>query len=139
MKQKITLLLLSIVLAASALAQSNTATDIPQEQTPEAVVNIQIEAYNSRDMDAFLATYSEDIKIYDETGKLTMNGHEDMRKAYSRLFDNTPNLNCRIENRIIINNKVIDKENVIANDRTLEAVAIYKVENGKITEVRFVK
>jgi len=139
MKQKVTFLLLLIAFATSVFAQTNTVADTLQELTPVEVVNIQIEAYNSRDMDAFLATYSEDIKIYDETGKLTMDGHEDMRKAYSRLFDNTPNLNCRIENRIIINNKVIDKENVIANDRTLEAVAIYKVENGKITEVRFVK
>ena len=138
MKQKITLLLLSFILVVSALAQQNNPVAVA-DITPEQIVNIQIEAYNARDIDAFLATYSDDIEIYDNAGKMTMKGHDDMRKSYSKLFDNTPNLNCRIENRIIINNKVIDKENVIANDRILEAVAIYDVENGKITKVRFVK
>ena len=136
MKQKIILLLLSCILVVSALAQqNNSVADI----TPEQIVNIQLEAYNARDINAFLATYSDDIEIYDNAGKMTMKGHDDLRRSYSKLFDNTPNLNCRIENRIIINNKVIDKENVIANDRVLEAVAIYDVENGKITKVRFVK
>jgi len=121
-----------LTLAAAAQTQTNDA------ETPVAVVNRQLEAYNSRDIDLFVATYSEDIEIY-KNGELLMKGHEQLRNRYAAMFKNTPNLHCRIENRILINNKVIDKENVTANDRTLEAVAIYEVTNGKIQKVTFVE
>ena len=141
MKPKIHVLLFALVFTASAQAQINNATpktNTSQTETPELVVNLQLEAYNLRDLDKFVATYSEDIEIY-KKGILIIKGHEQLREIYSKMFDNTPNLYCRIENRILINNKVIDKENVKANERTLEAVAIYEVINGKIQKVTFVE
>ena len=107
-------------------------------ETPVAVVNRQLDAYNSRNINLFVATYSEDIEIY-KNGELVMKGHKQLRERYDVLFKNTPNLHCRIENRILINNKVIDKENVTANDRIIEAVAIYEVTDGKIRKVTFVE
>ena len=68
-----------------------------------------------------------------------MKGHDALRKGYADFFKNTPNLHCNIENRITINNKVIDKENVTAGERTFDAVAIYEVSEGKIIKVMFVK
>ena len=134
MKQK--LILLFILLAAfitSTQAQTNNDT-----LTAEDVVNIQLDAYNARDIDKFVATYSEDIEIYNSKGELTMKGHEQLRKRYDALFKNTPNLHCRIVNRIKINNKVIDNENVNMNERIVEAVAIYEVTDGKIKKVTFI-
>ena len=134
MKQKTTLLLLLFfMIAITVQAQTN------DKETAEDVVNRQLDAYNARDIDKFVETYSEDIEIYDLHGKMTMKGHEQLRERYAALFKNTPNLNCRIENRIKINNKIIDKENVIMNDRIVEAVAIYEVIDGKIKRVTFVR
>ena len=141
MKPKIFVLLLLLTFTASAQAQVNNAaskTNTSQAEMPEAVVNLQLDAYNLRDIDKFVATYSEDIEIY-KKGVLIIKGHEQLREIYSKMFNNTPNLHCRIENRILINNKVIDKENVKANERTLEAVAIYEVIDGKIQKVTFVE
>ena len=136
MKQITTAILLLIcIFAASAQTQ-------PQEnnnsETAEDVVNRQLDAYNARDIDKFVATYSEDIEIYNSKGEMTMKGHEQLRKRYDTMFKNTPNLHCRIVNRIKINNKVIDKENVNMNERVVEAVAIYEVVDGKIKKVTFV-
>ena len=133
MNSKIISLLLLLMFSTSPLI-SDTLTE-----TPEVIVNLQLDAYNARNIDAFVATYAEDIEIYDAAGKLTMKGHEQLQKRYDALFKNTPNLHCRIENRITINNKVIDKERVIMNDRVVEAVAIYEVTDGKIVKVTFVK
>lgn len=108
-------------------------------ESPEEVVQRQVEAYNARDIDAFAATYSDDIEIYDATGKLSMRGQEQLRQTYTRLFDSTPDLDCRIVNRIAINNKVIDHENVTMNGKVVEAVAIYEVAGGRIVRVAFVK
>ena len=132
MKQIITsLLLLTCTFAASAQANNDT-------EAAEYIVNIQLDAYNARDIDKFVATFSEDIEIYNSKGELTMKGHEQLRERYDVLFKNTPNLHCRIENRIKINNKIIDKENVTMNERIVEAVAIYEVVDGIIKKVTFV-
>ena len=134
MKQKTTLLLLLFfMIAITVQAQTN------DKETAEDVVNRQLDAYNARDIDKFVDTYSEDIEIYDLNGKMTMKGHTQLRERYAALFKNTPDLDCHIENRIKINNKIIDKENVIMNGRKVEAVAIYEVIDGKIKKVTFVR
>ena len=107
-------------------------------ESPEEVVQRQLNAYNARNIDLFIATYSEDIEIYDSKGKLLMKGHDQMRKGYADFFKNVTNLYCEIENRIVINNKVIDKEKVRAGKETIHGVAIYEVEAGKIKKVTFV-
>ena len=127
-------LLMYTITAQTRLNDNISDTDI----TPEVVVNRQLEAYNSRNIEQFVATYSENIEIYKD-GKLIMKGREQLRERYDALFKNTPNLHCFIENRILINNKVIDKENVKTNDRFIEAVAIYEVADGKIQKVTFVE
>jgi hypothetical protein len=106
-------------------------------ESPEAIVQRQVNAYNARNIDLFLATYSPEVEIYDATGKLLMKGHKQMREGYEGFFKNVTNLYCQIENRIVINNKVIDKENVRAGKDTIQAVAIYEVEGGKIKKVIF--
>jgi len=139
MKSRTTLLLFLLVSVLSTQAQTNDSrVDAPLAETAEDVVNRQLDAYNSRDIDLFVATYSEDIEIYNWKGEMTMKGHDQLREGYESFFANTPNLHCRIVNRILINNKVIDKENVTANDRIIKAVAIYEVTDGKISKVTFV-
>ena len=139
MIQKTTLLLLLLLtITFSPQAQSNDK-NTTQSDTAEDIVNKQLDAYNARDIDKFVDTYSEDIEIYDLNGKMTMKGHTQLRERYAALFKNTPDLDCRIENRIKINNKIIDKENVIMNGRKVEAVAIYEVVDGKIKKVTFVR
>ncbi len=114
---------------------------IPDEilkETPEQIVQRQLNAYNARDIEAFLATYSTDVEIYND-GKLSVKGQDQMREAYAGMFESVTNLYCTIENRIVINNKVIDKENVRFNEGTLIAVAVYEVTDGKISKVTFIQ
>ena len=107
------------------------------EETPEQLVQRQVNAYNARNIEAFLATYAEDVKIYNDQGQLIMEGHEAMRARYAKMFDEVTNLYCEIENRMVYNNTVVDKEKVRYNDTYLNAIAIYKIANGKITKVSF--
>jgi hypothetical protein len=108
-------------------------------ESPEQLVQRQLNAYNARDIDAFLDTYSVDVEIYDAGNTLIMKGTEQMRPRYSQLFEGAPNLHCEIQGRIVINNKVIDREHVRVNDRYLDAVAVYEVVDGKISKVHFVE
>ncbi len=108
-------------------------------ESPEQIVQRQVNAYNARDIEAFLATYTEDIEVYDEENKLIAKGQEQMRSTYAGMFETVTDLYCEIENRIVINNKVIDKEKVRFNGRYVNAVAIYEVSSGKISKVNFVE
>ncbi len=111
--------------------------DLPN---PEPIVQKQLEAYNSRDIEAFLATYSNDVKLYNYfPNTLITDGKTAMRKGYADFFESTPDLHCEIRNRIIITNVVIDEEEITANGNTFNAVAIYEVEDGKIVRVTFVR
>ena len=107
--------------------------------SPEFIVNEQLKAYNSRNIEAFVETYSENIKIYNFPKTLTIEGNDNLKTRYAPYFDETPNLNATILNRIIIGNKVIDKERVTANENVFYVIAIYEVENNKITKVTFIR
>ena len=51
---------------------------------PEVVVQRQLDAYNSKNLEAWLATYAEDAKQFEHPGKLLASGH-----AYAALGDGT--------------------------------------------------
>lgn len=109
------------------------------KETAAALVQRQLNAYNFRNVEAFLDTYADDVELYNYPSTLLGKGKEGMRKIYSNLFDHTPDLHCELLERIVQGNIVIDKERVKFANRIMEAVAIYHIENNKITKVYFVQ
>ncbi len=108
-----------------------------QEKTPEQIVQEQVEAYNTRDIDAFMSFYSDDVKVYKFPNQLQSDGKAAMRESYTPFFKNAKVLNCKITKRIVTKNIVIDEEDIQYNDLKFGGVAIYEVENGKIAKVTF--
>lgn len=108
-------------------------------ETPVALVQRQLNAYNFRNIDAFLEPYADDVEIYVFPSQLEYKGKEEMRKTYSRMFDITPDLHCELVGRIVQGNVVIDKERVRFKDKSIEAVAVYHIENNKIKKVYFIE
>jgi hypothetical protein len=111
----------------------------PRLTGPEKVVQDQVEAYNRHDIEAFLKAYSPENKLYvfpdQEIGK----GLDSMRTTYGKLFADNPKLKVEIAKRIVQGEYVIDHEQVSTGTRDFAAVAIYRVQGDKITEVRFLK
>ncbi len=105
----------------------------------EKVVQEQLNAYNSRNIEAFVNTYSDDIKVFDFPNKPSFKGKDKIHESYGSFFESTPDLNCEIKNRIVIGNKVIDEEFLTINGINYNVVAIYEVENGKIANVTFIR
>ncbi len=122
-----------------AINSSRTRLAFVAEDSPSKIVQKQLDAYNARDIDAFLDTYSENVKLYTFPNQLLSEGKTAMENQYGSFFENTPDLHCIIKNRIVIGNKVIDEELVTANGSTESAVAIYEVANGKIVKVTFLR
>lgn len=112
-----------------------------QSKNPAAIpVQKQLDAYNNRNIEAFLEAYSDSVKIYNHPNELTMSGKKQMRAIFSDMFKNTKDLHCTLMNRMVLGNTVIDQEYVIFNKNqpATQVFAMYKVANGKIQEVYFI-
>jgi hypothetical protein len=112
-----------------------------QQGTPERLAQEQLDAYNNRDIDAFVAPYSEKVKVFQFPDQLMYEGKEEMKNLYGRMFARTPDLHCKLLNRIIMGDTVIDHEEVTLdkNQDPIYAIAVYKIREGKIVEVYFIK
>jgi hypothetical protein len=106
---------------------------------PESIVNKQLKAYNERSMNEFVKTYASDIKLCTLPDEVTTQGQAALKKDYTPLFKSVTDLNAEIVNRIVLGNKVIDKEKVTANGKTFYAIAIYEVKDGLISKVTFIQ
>lgn len=109
------------------------------KDSPEDLAQRQLNAYNLRNIDAFLEPYADDVEIYTFPNKLDSKGKDNMRKMYAPMFENVPNLHCELLNRIVKGSTVIDHERVQFGNQIVEAIAIYHIENGKIKRVYFLE
>lgn len=131
-----------VVLAASLLAFSaqamETQTASAPLPSPEAIVQAQLDAYNRRDLEGFLAFYSDDAVLVNYPDQITQVGKIQMRDRYEKRFAN-PNVRAEILKRIVFSNFVVDHERITAPPTTdvIEAVATYEVKDGKIVRVTF--
>ncbi len=108
--------------------------------TPETLVQQQLNAYNARNMEAFLAPYSDSVELFEFPNIPYAKGKEAMRKAYTGLFEQVKELHCHVVERIAEGNTIIDHEYVTGfGGQTLKAIAVYKIENGKIQKVYFIQ
>jgi putative hydrolase of HD superfamily len=133
---KLAIVLLSSLTALSMGPLVNAATD--SITSPEAIVQAQLEAYNARDLEAFVATYADNVQIFEHPAKLLAAGPAQLRERYAARFKE-PNLHAVIARRIVMGNTVIDHELITRTypegPGTLEAIAIYEVQDGKIAKV----
>jgi hypothetical protein len=111
-------------------------------RTAEEAAQEQLEAYNARDLEAFLRPYAEDALLMRLPGEeVVAHGHEAMRRIYRKLFAESPDLHCHLLGRILQGRFVVDHEKVsgLRGGESAHAVAIYEVSGGFIRRVWFLK
>ena len=108
--------------------------------SPEVVVQRQLDAYNAKNLNAWLATYADDAKQYELHGKLLASGIDEIRARVATRFAE-PDLHATLIRRVVMGNLVIDHEDVMRNLPEglgrVELVCIYIVERGKIQSASF--
>lgn len=114
-----------------------------QQMTPEQIVQENLDFYNNRDIEGFMSSFPDDIKMYNlGQANPSFVGKEEVRKVYTKLFQNSPKLHSTILKRIVIGNKVIDHESITGrngNAEVLELVLIYEVNDGKINKITVIR
>jgi len=105
--------------------------------TPESVVQRQLDAYNARNIEALMATYSDDAQQFEYPAS----GAEQVRERTAGRFRES-NLHARLIKRIVMGQVVIDHEEVTRTfpegTGKIELVAIYEVRHGRIATARFI-
>lgn len=121
--------ILLFFVAINSFAQNNSAK----------IVQVQLDAYNKQDVEAFAATYADDVEIF-EFGqeKPYLVGKEELKKSYASFFKENPTNYATLQGRIIQGNYVIDKEKVTSDKYDFSGTAIYLVENNLIKKVWFI-
>jgi hypothetical protein len=117
----------------SAQSQTNPA--------PRDLAQLQLDAYNAKDIEGFLSAYSDSVEVFTFPNQLQYRGIDAMRKNYAGFFQRQPNVRCEVVARIAHGQTIIDHERLtgFANVQTRYAVAIYEVALGKIQKVYFVR
>lgn len=122
---------------------SISMTQLAAQNQPAEIVQKQLEAYNKRDIEAFLAVFDENAALYN-LGESTpiAEGKTQLRKLYQELFDASPQLYSTVIQRTLFDNKVIDYERIVGRKGATEAIeiiAIYEVVNQKIIKCHFIR
>jgi len=109
--------------------------------SPSDVAQAQLDAYNAQDLDAHCAHFSDDVKVADLNGAVTVDGLAAYRARYAKVFADFPSNKAVLVARIAIGNVVIDHERVLRTPTSepFEVAAIYTIVDGKIRRVDFVK
>ena len=114
---------------------------MPEWSSPEIVVQRQLDAYNAKDLEAWLATYAPDAKQYEHPVKLLTSGHAEIRARTAPRFQE-PSLHAKLIKRTVMGSVVIDHEDVTRDfpegPGRIELVCIYVVERGLIQSASFI-
>ncbi len=115
--------------------------DVVEDQTQAtAVVQRQLDAYNARDIDAFMACWADDCEYYEFPDRLLASRAAEIRARHLVRFLE-PDLFGRLIRRVAAAGLVIDKEVVTRNfpegRGEVDVIAIYQVAQGRIAKAWF--
>jgi hypothetical protein len=114
-----------------------------QKQSTEQIAQAQLDAYNKRDLKAFIDLFADDVCIYNfSDGSKTIEGKAACEVFYKNMFALSPQLHSTLMNRIVFDNKAFDHESItgrFGNTEAYEVVMIYEIRDEKIFKVTAVK
>jgi putative hydrolase of HD superfamily len=106
----------------------------------ELTVQRQLDAYNARDIEAFIACWADDCEYYAFPCQLLAQGAAAVRARHVERFKE-PGLFGTLVNRIVADDIVVDQETVCRSlpegPGEVDVVAIYQVAGGKIAKAWF--
>jgi putative hydrolase of HD superfamily len=107
----------------------------------ERIVQRQLDAYNARDIDGFMAMWAADAQYFEHPAKLLASGAAEIRARHIARFRES-NLSGRLIKRMVVGNTVVDQEVVtrtFADGRgRVDVIAIYEVKDDKIANAWFI-
>ena len=112
----------------------------PISEASAKVVQAQLDAYNARDLEGWLETYSEDAEQFMLHAGSLAKGRSAIRKRMEMRFQD-PALHAELLHRTCVENVVVDHEVVTRTFpdglARVEMICVYEVHAGKIVNATF--
>ena len=104
------------------------------------VAKLQIEAYNSQDLESFLACYTDNVQVYMlHNNQLLTDGIEKLSEVMVKSFMENPDARSTIISTIKQGNLIIQREEIKnhISDKIIRTISIYEVTENKISKLWF--
>jgi putative hydrolase of HD superfamily len=143
---------IAFILVHAALAcrapqpRGPVAAPAPASIAPSAaeIVQRQVDAYNAHDLEAFVATYTDDVVItVASSGQVVVQGKAALREVFGGLFRGSPTVNARVAEQRTEGDSVVLLHEIITGaggdkpDPWDFGWVRYEVQGGRIKAVRF--
>ena len=108
--------------------------------SPEQLIQRQLDAYNEKDVGAWLQTYHPQAEQFQLHGSRLACGHDELRNRILVRF-REPDLHARLLGRLVMGNVVVDHERITLNFPEglgyVEMLCIYEVSDQYIVKATF--
>ena len=104
------------------------------------ITELQLDAYNEKNLDAFLNYYSDDYKAYMlETGQLITENKDHLHKIMSGMFETNKFAHSKVIESMKQGDLYVNREESVGHipDKIITSITIYEVKDGKITQMWF--
>ena len=110
--------------------------------SPSEVVDGQIEAYRSRDVERYATHFSPDVVVTNTDGEVFARGVPALKEFYGPMFRGSPDLRVEVVTRHVIGAFVVDEEHIEGlvspgMPESMTAGCVYRVENELISSMTF--
>ncbi len=139
-----TVLSVFIYAVAPALPLSSAHADTAdqdrsaREAAALKVVAKRNDAVNANDIEAFLAAYHPDFRIYQYPDRFLGEGTARMRDIFGPLFA-AGEAAVSVHGQMVLDHTVVSRETLVLNGMPEDLISIYTVDNGLISEVRLIE
>lgn len=108
--------------------------------TPLECVELQLAAYNERNLELFLTAFAENVRCYRLPDMvLTIDGKAALGEFYAANRFVHEGLYAKLLNRMVVGNKVIDHELIHGlGPEPMETSVVFVIEDGLIAQVFFI-
>jgi hypothetical protein len=134
-------LVVLLILAACTVRVERGPSASAGASEAERVVQAQVDAFNRRDVDAFMANYAPDAIHWEYPADTVFAGAARIRAHYTELFSDpdASRLHATVRERIVKGRFVIDEEYIVGlpADDPHVSVIIYEVVGGRIRNAWF--
>lgn len=106
---------------------------------PADPVQRQLDAYNARDLERFVAEYSDDVQVFrPPAAEPVLSGKQAFAAHYAKNRFCLPQLRAELVSRMVVGSTVVDHERITGlQEGVLEAIVVYRVAGDRIRCVWF--
>jgi len=138
MKYRLLAITLVAVAAAASVTHAASTDTQPSVTKPIDIVRQRMNALNEHNFDAFMALYSDEIKVYVYPDTLLGEGKGHIKKIFGPMM-RVGGIEVEIHQLLEADGYVVCRVTTSYRDKSEPSIAIYEVRDGLIQSVRFLR